>query len=170
MDGKTIIVKYGEDGSYIPTEELRNRDPKELNKEYGIHVDEEIERMMRLGSMYGWDIPGIKKWKNANSMNKKPIGPRVTISTGSTFDEDKLERVPCFYVDVNGVYSVQLDKDLKFLGADDVHTGEWIYYAMSEKNEFINDHRQIYDAARTELKRYLSKSSRTKKPRTIRRK
>lgn len=58
---KVILIKYGVLG-YFPTE--YEGDYMEYNKEIG--VTKSVARAMKMGSMYGWDVPGInpKVWEH----------------------------------------------------------------------------------------------------------
>ena len=53
-ENKIIIIKYGESG-YYPTEYTGNA--MEYNEKIGV-TREQVEAM-KVGSMFGWDVPGV---------------------------------------------------------------------------------------------------------------
>ena len=73
---------------------------------------------------------------------------------------------PCYFVDLaGGRYTVKFSKKtLSFLGADDVHTGEYVGYDRSELKEFMRWNPKIYVAAVEELQKHLAKKKRKTAP------
>lgn len=66
---------------------------------------------------------------------------------------------PCYFVDLaGGRYTVKFSKKtLAFLGADDVHTGEYVGYDRTELKAFMQWNPKIYTAAIQELQDYVAK-------------
>lgn len=53
--GETIILKRGEKGYFIQ-DKFKNSNAQELNEQIGVTPVQ--EKAMKMGSMYGWDVPG----------------------------------------------------------------------------------------------------------------
>jgi hypothetical protein len=56
---ETVMISFGMDGYYSLDKSLRTIDYKELNANIG--VTEEQAELMLMGSMWGWDCPGLQE-------------------------------------------------------------------------------------------------------------
>lgn len=84
----------------------------------------------------------------------------MSVSEGTT------NKIPCYFVDLYGDYTIKFSKkDRSFLGADDVHLGEWITYERKELSEFLQHHSAVYKTAVKELNTYISKTKNMSKSR-----
>lgn len=82
----------------------------------------------------------------------------MSVSEGSS------NGTPCYFVDLaGGGYTVKFSKKtLAFLGADDVHTGEYVGYDRNELKAFMQWNPKIYKAAVDELSEYVRKNRKGK--------
>jgi len=77
-DGRTIIVKAYETGFYECGPGYREQNPMVLNKHYGFTDDPETVEVMLMASMFGWEIPAVKKWRMGEaSFNARPVNRPV---------------------------------------------------------------------------------------------
>lgn len=85
----------------------------------------------------------------------------MSVSEGTT------SGTPCYFVDLaGGKYTVKFSKKtMAFLGADDVHLGEWIEFERADAKEFMERYPKIYSAAVQELAEYVSKKKKSGKGR-----